>query len=140
MGAIFEKKEVDMKTPLKWIVSGAIAAIILVALGTAARASDDFAVFTLEKQSRVGQVVLEPGVYAFRAVDGEAGKLFVRVTNADENRSYVLLPALRLSVARGEMAQETRLTWDQSEPSRLLKWEIGNKGYAFYFPTHGLEP
>ena len=129
-----------MRTTVKGIVFGAFAAIILGAVGSVALAADDFAIITLEKQARVGPVLLEAGAYGFRAVDGQAGKLYVRVTSADETRSFAIVPALRESVPHSEMASNHRLTFDEGEPGRLVRWEVGMKGYAFYFPTHGLEP
>lgn len=129
-----------MRTTAKGILFGAFAAIIFLAVGTVASAADDFAIITLEKQVRVGPALLDAGVYGFRAVDGQGGKLFVRVTSADETRSFAIVPVLRESVPNSEMVSDHQLTFDQSEPGRLVRWEVGMKGYAFYFPTHGLEP
>ncbi len=127
-----------MRTTMKGFLFGALAALFLTA--GVARAADDFAVFTLEKQARVGQVVLEPGAYAFRAVDGLGGKAFVRVTSADETRSFAIVHVIRESVLSSEMVSDDQLTFDQHAPGRLLRWEVGRRAYAFYFPAHGLEP
>jgi hypothetical protein len=129
-----------MRTTVKGNLFGALAAIILLAVGTVALAADDFAVFTLETQTRVGHVILEPGGYAFRAVDGMGGKVFVRVTSADETRSFAIVRVLRESVLNSEMVSDHQLTFDKSEPGRLLRWEVGMKSYSLYFPKSGLEP
>jgi hypothetical protein len=126
-----------MRTMSKWTVAGALAAVVTI--GPAARADDYVAVFTLEEESRVGSVVLPPGSYAFRAVDGTGGQTFARVTSADETKRFAVLPILRLTGRNGSAASGDRLTWDQGT-GRLLTWDVGSKRVVFYFPTTGVEP
>lgn len=122
-----------MRTLVKWLAIGALAALVAVAFEPVARADDDFAVFTLANQTRIAQVTLEPGLYAFRATHGLGGtEMSVRVTDA----SGMNLFATVIAKVQSELsvASEHRLILDTGGPGRLLSWEVEDKAYSLSFP------
>jgi hypothetical protein len=129
-----------MRTRAKWVAFGALAAFVAFAFGSVARAEDDFATFTLQTRTFVGQVTLDPGSYNFRAIHSTAAPWTVRVSSTDDSVTYALLAAWPQPLPNAEVASGNRLTWDRSEQGRLLTWEVGNKGFVLYFPANGLEP
>lgn len=122
-----------MRTLVKWLAIGALAALVAVAFEPVARADDDFAVFTLSNRTRIAQVTLEPGIYAFRATHGLGGtEMFVRVADVSEMNVYVTVDARMQSVL--SVPSEHRLVLDAGDPGRLLSWEVENKAYSLTFP------
>ena len=122
-----------MRSVAKVLLLGAFSVLVVMASASVARADDDFAVFTLSTKTRIAQVTLEPGIYAFRATHArDGGEMVVRVTDVGDTTLYATVNARMQSDV--SVASEHRLNFDPGDVGQLLSWEVKSKGYSLSFP------
>jgi hypothetical protein len=120
-----------MRTLGKWMAFAAVAAIVVVAMGSQARADDKgvLAAFTLNGQTLVAGVLLDPGVYAFRATN-EGDHVVIRVSSLDEMKTYAVAHAV-ISTGVELQGSPDFLTFAGSEPVKVVAWEVPYKGIRY---------
>ncbi len=124
-----------MRTLAKWMAFGAFAALV-VAIGPAARAEDDIAIFHVPVPMNVGHAVLDPGVYEFRALHDSPDHRLIRLTRVGEVKAAAYILAGVRQPLVGEATENTNyLFLKGSEPARLVKWDVTQMSATYVFPA-----
>jgi hypothetical protein len=125
-----------MRTLAKWILLGGFAAFLVVAIAPMARADDAIAIFHVPVPMLMGQVVLDPGVYEFRALQNSPDRRLIRIAKAGETSAAAYIMASVRQPLVGEIPDNTNyLFLKGSEPSRLMKWDVSGLAVSYLFTT-----
>ncbi len=125
-----------MRTLAKWLVLGAFGVLVAVAVGSAARAEDDIAIFNVPIQMVAGNVILEPGVYEFRATRGLGNQMLITVTGMGQVKSRALLLAsTREPLPADRKDSADFLILQGKGQGQVERWEVANTSLAYVFPV-----
>lgn len=125
-----------MRTLAKRLVLVAFGILVAVAAGPAARAQGDIATFNVPVQMVAGNVVLEPGVYELRAINGIGGSKVITVSAMGQAKSRALLLACyREPLPADRSGSDDSLVLTGKGRPQIQRWEVAHTSLAYVFPV-----